>query len=88
MWGEVKVDDLCRRAIAGNLDAINLKGAIGEVVEVKVCEGDVFGNEEGYSSTRSVLSILPDEVIAREGFRVGFAGEFSFLEAGNWDVKG
>ena len=70
------------------MDAINLKGAIGEVVEVKVCEGDVFGNEEGYSSTRSVLSILPDEVISRERFRIGFAGEFSFLEAGNWDVKG
>ena len=60
MWRKVKVDDLCRRAIAGNLDAINLKGAIGKVIEVKVGEGDVIGNEEGYSSTRSVLTILPE----------------------------
>lgn len=57
------------------------------MVKVKVGKGDVFGNEEGYSSTRSVLTILPDEVIARERFRIGFAGKFSFLEAGNWDVK-
>ena len=88
MWRKVKVDDLCRRAIAGNLDTIDLKGAIGKVIEVKVGEGDVIGNKEGYSSTRSVLTILPEKVIAREGFRIGFAGEFGFLEAGDGDVMG
>ena len=51
-------------------------------------EGDVIGNKEGYSSTRSVLTILPEKVIAREGFGIGFAGEFGFLEAGDGDVMG
>ena len=51
-------------------------------------EGDVIGNKEGYTSTRSVLTILPEKVIAREGFGIGFAGEFGFLEAGDRDVMG
>jgi len=49
---------------------------------------DIFGNEEGYTPTRSVLTILSDEVIARKGFRIGFAGKFGFLEASDRNVEG
>ena len=31
---------------------------------------------------------FPDKVVAREGFGIGFAGKFGFLEAGDGDVKG
>ncbi|MCP4061383.1 MAG: hypothetical protein GY738_29755 [Pseudoalteromonas sp.] len=58
------------------------------MVKVKVGKLDVFSNEEGYTPTRSVLTILSDEVIARKGFRIGFAGKFSFLETGDRNVKG
>lgn len=51
-------------------------------------ELDIFGNEEGYTTTRSVLTILPDEVIARKRFGIGFTGEFGFLETGDWNLKG
>lgn len=51
-------------------------------------ELDVFSNEEGYTPTRSVWTILSDEVIARKGFRIRFAGKFGFLETGDWNIKG
>ncbi len=35
------------------------------VVEVKVGKLDIFRNEESYNTTKSVLTILPDEVIPR-----------------------
>ena len=44
--------------------------------------GDGVVDKEGYASTRATDTIFPDEGIARERFRVGFGGEFGFLEAG------
>ncbi len=52
--------------------------------KVRVGGLEIFGNVEGYTTTRSVLAILPDEVIARERFGIGFTGEFGFLETGDW----
>lgn len=58
------------------------------MVEIKVGKLDVFGNEEGYTTTRSAWTILSDEVIAGKGFRIRFAGKFGFLETGDWNVEG
>ncbi len=49
---------------------------------------DIFRNEEGYTTTRLVLTILPEEVIARKRFGIGIAGKFGFFETDDWNFEG
>ena len=85
---EVEVDDIQVTPAYGHPDTINLQGAVRKVVEVKVGEGDVVRDEEGYTSTRPARAVLSDEGIAGEVFRIGFVGKFSFLEANDGDFEG
>lgn len=66
--GKVEVDDIKGRPIVFHSDTINLHGAIIKVLEIKVGKLDICGDQEGYASSTTTLTVFPDEGIARKGF--------------------
>jgi len=70
--GEVDVDEISGGAVKLHPDPVNLQGAVVEVGEVEGGVGNGVMDKEGYTSTRTTYTILPDEGVARERFRIGF----------------